>query len=170
MADALTTPKRADVAGPPRWPAYAAAAWALAFSGYSIYGALGGELGVDQLANDIRQQAEDRDLGFVAQLWAAGILKLLLAGLALALVRPWGRALPRRALLIATWLVAAGLLLYGAANMVQFGLMELDLTDTPSSVGAEAVDWYLFLWEPIWLLGGVLFGASAWTFGRVSRR
>jgi hypothetical protein len=56
------------------WWAWAAATWALAFAAYSLYGALGGELGVDQLANDIREQAEDRDPGFVAQLQVAGVL------------------------------------------------------------------------------------------------
>jgi hypothetical protein len=159
--------QRAPGAG---WWAYAAAAWALAFAAYSFYGALGGELGVDQLANDIRQQAEDRDPGFVAELWVAGALKLAVAFLALALVRSWGKVVPDRAIRIATWVVAIGLLIYGAVNEVQFALMKLELIDTPDSVGAEAVNWYLFLWEPIWLLGGCLFAAAALSFGRASRR
>jgi hypothetical protein len=152
------------------WWAYAAATWALAFAAYSFYGALGGELGVDQLASDIREQAEDRDPGFVAQLWVAGALKLAIAILALALVRPWGRALPDRLPRIAACVVAIGLLLYGGVNEVQFGLMKLDLIDTPDSVGAYAVDWYVFLWEPTWLLGGCLFAAAAWSFGRANPR
>jgi hypothetical protein len=150
----------------PRWPAYAAATWALLFAAYSFYGALGGELGVDQLAADIRDQAEERDPGFVAELWVAGVLKLLAAVLAAILAVRLGRAPRRRVLVICSWLLAAGLLIYGAANMVQFGLMKAGAIDTPDSVGTYAVDWYLFLWEPIWLLGGAAFAAAAWAYQR----
>jgi hypothetical protein len=68
----------------------------------------------------------------------------VIAILALALVRLWGRALPDRLLLIAAWVVAIGLLLHGVVNEVRFGLMKLDLIDTPDSVAAYAVDWYVF--------------------------
>jgi hypothetical protein len=64
------------------------------------------------------------------------------------------------------WAVAIGLLPYWGANMVRFGLMKLHLIDTPDSVGPDAADWYVFLWEPIWLLGGCLFAAAAWSFAR----
>jgi hypothetical protein len=141
--------------------AYAAAAWAFAFALYSLLGALGSDLGVDQLAADIREQAEDRDSGFVAQLWAAAVLKALVGVLALALVRDWGRRLPQRALRIAAWVVAIGLLLYGGTNLIRFALMDLGAIETPDSVGDYAVSWYVFLWEPIWLLGGVLFALAA---------
>jgi hypothetical protein len=160
----METAPRAD------WWAYAAACWAFAFALYSLYGALGGDLGVDQLANDIREQAEERDPGFVAQLWAAAALKLIVGLLALALVQDWGRTIPSRPLRVATWLVAIGLIVYGAANLIRFGLMDLGVIDTPDSVGSYAVSWYVFLWEPIWLLGGVLFAAAAWRFGASSPR
>jgi Protein of unknown function (DUF3995) len=149
-----------------RWPAYAAALWALLFAAYSFYGAAGGDLGVDQLARDIREEAEERDPGFVAELWVAGVLKLAAAALAIALAVRLGRAPRSRALLIVAWLLAAGLLVYGAANLVQFGLMKAGAISTPESVGSYAVDWYLFLWEPIWLLGGIAFAAAAWVYRR----
>jgi hypothetical protein len=152
------------------WWAYGAACWAFAFALYSLYGALGGDLGVDQLANEIREQAKERDSGFVAQLWAATALKVIAGLLALALVQDWGRAIPSPALRIAAWLVAIGLIVYGASNLIRFGLMDLGVIDTPDSVGSYAVSWYVFLWEPIWLLGGVLFAAAAWRFDRTSQR
>ena len=31
------------------------------------------------------------------------------------------------------------------------------------------VPWYLFLWEPIWLVGGLLFLATAWDHTRLYR-
>jgi ABC-type Fe3+ transport system permease subunit len=117
-----------------RWPGYAAALWALAFAAYSFYGALGGDLGVDQLARDIREDAEVRDPGFVAELWVAGALKVVAASLAIALAIRLGYAPRNRALLIAGWLLAGGLLIYGAANIVQFGLMKVGAISTPDSV------------------------------------
>ena len=155
---------------PATWPAYAAAVWAVLFAAYSIYGALGGELGVDQLARDIREDAEARESGFVAELWVAGALKLVAAALALALAFRLGQSPRSRVLLIAGWLLAAGLLIYGAANMVQFGLMKAGAISTPDSVGDYAVDWYLFLWEPIWLIGGIAFAAAAWSYQRHTPR
>jgi Protein of unknown function (DUF3995) len=149
-----------------RWPAYAAATWALLFAAYSFYGALGGDLGVDQLAAEIREQAEEREPGFVAELWIAGALKVAAAGLGIALALRLGRRPRNRPLLIAGGLLAGGLLIYGTANLVQFGLMKVRAITTPDSVGAYAVDWYLFLWEPIWLVGGVAFAAAAWAYGR----
>jgi Protein of unknown function (DUF3995) len=149
-----------------RWPAYAAAIWAFAFAAYSFYGALGGDLGVDQLARDIREEAEKRDPGFVAQLWVAGVLKVAAAALAILLALRLGQTPRSRSLLIVASLLAAGLLIYGAANLIQFGLMKAGAISTPESVGSYAVDWYLFFWEPIWLIGGIAFAAAAWAYRR----
>jgi hypothetical protein len=149
-----------------RWPGYAAATWALLFAAYSFYGALGGDLGVDQLAAEIREQAEEREPGFVAELWIAGALKVGAAGLGIALAIRLGQRPRNRPLLIAGGLLAAGLLTYGTANLVQFGLMKVGAITTPDSVGPYAVDWYLFLWEPIWLIGGGAFAAAAWAYRR----
>jgi hypothetical protein len=44
---------------------------------------------------------------------AAGVAKLAGAVLALALARPWGRVVPRRVLVVAAWVGAVVLALYG---------------------------------------------------------
>jgi hypothetical protein len=41
----------------------------------------------------------------------------------------------------------------------------------PSRIGVllgseAAVRWHLALWDPVWLLGGILFAAAAYFFGR----
>jgi hypothetical protein len=53
------------------------------------------------------------------------------------------------------------LTLYGAANLVQHGLMEAGIVDTPDGLGSDAVTWHLALWDPWWLLGGILFLLAA---------
>jgi hypothetical protein len=95
-----------------------------------------------------------------------GLLKVLGAGLALALVIPWGRRLPRRLLLVASWAVGLLLLAYALANLVQHGLMKAGAIDTPEALGSSAATWHLVFWDPFWLLGGVLFTAAAWQYGR----
>jgi Protein of unknown function (DUF3995) len=117
---------------------------------------------------EIERRAEAREPELVAELWVAAGLKLLAGLLALALVRPWGRAVPRRLLVVVSWGTGALLALYGAANLVQHGLMEIGVSDVPGDLGETAVHWHLALWDPVWLLGGILFLAAAWTFTRTS--
>jgi hypothetical protein len=141
-----------------RWAAYGAALWAFAFAAVSAYWALGGDLGRETIAADIARIPLVNDPVVV---WATAGLKALAGILALALVRPWGRSFPRRVLIAATG--AAGLLLtvYGGANLVDHGRMVAGLRDTPAVLGEQAARWHFLLWDPVWLLGGVLFLAAA---------
>ena len=36
-------------------------------------------------------------------------------------------------------------------------------------IGEDVVWWYVFLWEPIWILGGALYFMTAMLFGRALR-
>jgi len=117
-------------------------------------------LGSETVANDLAERVAARDPGFVATLWAAAALKASLALLALALTRRWGTR-SGRILRFAGWTTGAALMLYGAFGLVEFSLMALGTLDVPADVGRPAVTWYIFLWEPIWLLGGLLFLATA---------
>ena len=136
-------------------PAYAAAAWALAFAAMSFYWALGGRASIGTQAVGIQEQIDEP--AFVAVLWATGALKVVAGAIALALVRPWGARLPRRLLLAAAWATAALLLLYGGLGLIQAVLWETGAQDVPASVGPRAARWKLVFWDPFWLLGGVLF-------------
>jgi hypothetical protein len=149
--------------------AYGAAAWAILFAAMSAFWALGGTLGLETLGNEIEREARERDPDTIALVWVTALLKLAAAALALALVRPWGRVLPRRLLVIATWITGLGLLAYGLANFVQHGLMKVGAVDTPEALGSYAAGWHLGFWDPFWLLGGVLFTAAARQAGRASR-
>jgi hypothetical protein len=123
----------------PAWAGYAACAWALAFSGISFYWAAGGTSGGEAIGPAITKLAHDP--AFTAILWSTGALKLVGGVLALALVQPWGRRLPRRLLLAAAW---------GGGIPI------------PSGLGHTAALWHVLLWDPWWLLGGILFVLAAW--------
>jgi hypothetical protein len=148
------------------WPAYAAAAWSFAFAAMSFYWAAGGTVGAETLGNEIERLAEERDSGFVAELWVTAFLKVLGGLLALALARPRWDVLPARALGIAGWIAGGLITLYGAGNLIQHGLMEAGAVGTPDDLGSEAVTWHLALWDPWWLLGGILFLLAAREYAR----
>jgi hypothetical protein len=145
-------------------PACAAAGWALLFAGMSFYWALGGRASLSTQAVAIQDQIGDQ--GFVAVLWVTGVLKVAGALIALAFVLPQGRRIPRRPLLVAGWVAAVGILLYGALGWVQALLWQIGLQDIPAAVGPRAARWKLIFWDPFWVLGGVLFLLAVRQFQR----
>jgi hypothetical protein len=68
-----------------------------------------------------------------------------------------GRRLPRRLLLVLGGATGAGITLYAVANFVQHTLMATGAIGTPDALGTQAVSWHLALWDPFWLVGGLLF-------------
>src|SRR5262245_37297611 len=148
------------------WAGYAAAIWALLFAATSFYWALGGRIGVETVGEAITKPALAGDPAIVALVWMTGVLKVIAGGVALALVQPWGRRIPRWALQLAGWGTSVLLLVYGAANLAQDVLIVGGVIPTPVGLGAVAARWHLFLWDPWWLLGGLLFALATWRFSR----
>lgn len=145
---------------------YAACAWALIFAAASFYWAAGGTAGAETIGPALTSLALARDPEFVAALWITGALKVAAGLLALALVQSWGRLIPRWLLLVAGWGASAGLVLYGAASFVQHALMLAGAVPLPAGLGETAARWHLLLWDPWWLLGGLLFAATTWGYGQ----
>ncbi len=157
--------RSSDSNNPPRhdvWGAYAACLWAFIFAATSFYWGAGGTLGLRTQSPQILALVDEP--WFIVILWATGILKAAVGVLALALVRPWGRKFPRWLLFTAALGVGAFFALYGGANLSVRGLMALGLMETPESMRSAAARWHLILWDPWWLLGGVLFLLAAWQF------
>ncbi len=149
------------------WTGDAAAGWAFAFAAVSFYWAAGGTQGLGTLAETLREQAVARDQGFITVIWITGALKVLAGLLALALVRPWGKVFPRWMLLTAGWGTGAFLTLYGGLDMIGAGLGVIGITDPVDPTGAR---WYLVLWGPVWLAGGLLMLGAVRHYTRQSRR
>jgi hypothetical protein len=149
------------------WAGYAACAWGLAFAAISFYWAAGGTAGAVTIGPAITGLAHDR--AFIAVLWITGVLKVVGGLVALALVRPWGRRIPRWMLLWATWAGGILLALYGAASWIQHGMMVGGVLSVPSGLGHTAALWHVVLWDPWWLLGGILFLVAAWYYTRTTR-
>ncbi|MBE9376531.1 DUF3995 domain-containing protein [Saccharopolyspora sp. HNM0983] len=135
------------------WSARAAAVWAFAFAALNVFWAFGGTTG----AHPFEQQPDP--LLLPANLGAA-LVKVLLGLLALAAVAPWGARLP--GLLVSGVNVAAGLVmtLHGLFGLVGNALVLSGALD----LGRPVTHWYWYfvlVWDPVWLLGGVLFLLTA---------
>lgn len=146
---------------PDSWAAYAAAAAAWSFAMVSVYWALGGTAGLDTLGGGIEELARARDPLILGANGAATVLKVLGGVLALALVRPWGRRLPRWLLLGAAWGGAGLLILYGALQTAGVALVALGVLDPAEPVDPRVLRWRLLLWEPWFLVWGILLAIAA---------
>jgi hypothetical protein len=148
------------------WVAYAASLWAILFALISFYWAAGGMIGIETLGTGIEDLARTRDSEIIAVTWVTGILKLIAALCPVALVRRWDRFISRRLLLLGTWAAGLIFLVYGIINVVQHGLMAIGINPVAQMIGImSAVYWHLFFWDPVWLIGGVLFLLTARHYG-----
>lgn len=135
-------------------PAYAAFAWALVFMVPHVYWALGGTAGLGN-------QSIEGALAVIN--YAAIVLSIVAAALALALIRPWGARVPRRLLLAGAWGACALLSLRGAAGVIQNIAIALGASD-------EGVPALMLIFEPLFLIGGVLFGLAARQYAGAASR
>jgi hypothetical protein len=154
--------------GVPTWPAYSAAVWALLFAAVSFYWAFGGTALLDTIGEAVTGPALAGDPLVVAAVWISAFGKLAGVPGALALTQRWGSLFPRWLVLLVGWGVTALLSLYGGASLVQQLLMAAGVVEVPDAF-RPVLMWHLFLWSPVWLIGGVLYGIATVYFTKASR-
>jgi hypothetical protein len=122
------------------------------FAGLHAYWAVGGGAG---LPDGVR--VPDRPVLVAIDVLA---VSLFVAGavIALALVRPWGRRLPRRPLIGALCAAAVLALVHSAPTMTDDLLAALGLLDLNLHTQADRL--VHFVVEPIWMAGGLLCGLA----------
>jgi uncharacterized protein DUF3995 len=145
------------------WVAYAACACALSSAAVSFYWVLGGTVGVGTLGGTLEELARAGDARAITLGLAAGLLKAAGGVLALALVRPWGRRVPRRLLLTAAWGA------YGAVLVAAGALVLSEILDPAGLVDRTALWWRVLVWDLWFLIWGVLLGAAARQYQTTSR-
>lgn len=150
-------------------PALAACLWAVAFGLLSLFWAAGGELGISTLAQTIQDAAREGDDAMRLSTAVTGLLKIAAGALALWTLRPAGGRKLRVVGLSLLWGCAILFGLYGLLGFFEKLLMGLGAIGVPDGLGEDVVWWYVVLWEPIWILGGVLFFMTASLFGRSLR-
>ena len=156
---------------PPRtaWAADAACVLALLSALPSFYWAAGGTSGLDTVGGAIEELARARDPAGVALGVGAGVLKVAGAVLALALVRPWGRRVPRRLLSGVAWAASVVLTLYGGLLVAVGALVLAGVIGPAGPVDRTALRWHVLVWDLWFLVWGLLLGVAAWHYGGQSR-
>lgn len=143
----MTDPGRNDGS----WLGYAAALWALIFGFLHIVWAAGWYIGLE--AEQARKAFEQP--WFLAYDVAVAGVCLFAVAIALALVRPWGRRLPRRVVGALAW-AGTGLLMLRAGG----SLIQVLYQAVTGSFDARP----MHLWELWFYVGAILFGLSTWRF------
>ena len=151
------------------WAAYAACGLAWLSAVPSFYWALGGTAGLATVGGTIEQLGRAHDPAGVALGAGAGLLKVAGGLLALALARPWGRAVPRRLLLGAAWAASTVLTAYGGLLVVVGALVLTGVINPSGPVDRTALRWHVMVWDLWFLVWGLLLAVAAWHDGRRSR-
>jgi hypothetical protein len=133
------------------WTGYAAALWALIFAVLHFVWAMGWYVGLDQ---ELSRKAFQQRWFLIYDLVVAGLC-IVGVWVALALVQPWGRRLPRSLVGGLAWCGSVLLLLRGGAGAAQ--------TAYVAATGPSVLVAYR-IWEVWFCLGALLFGLSTWRF------
>ncbi len=140
--------------------AYAAAIVALAYSLMSLYWALGGHALVSTIGGYVEQFARRGGALPVLVALAATLAKVAGALLALALVRPWGRVVPRGWLLIGSAGASVLLVVYGGLNVLLGALVLSGVIHPTGSVDRTALRWHVGVWDLWFLVWGILLALA----------
>jgi hypothetical protein len=140
--------------------AYAAAIVAFAYALMSLYWAMGGHALVSTIGGYVEQFARRGGALPVLIALAATLAKVAGGLLALALVRPWGRVVPRGWLLTGSAGASALLVVYGGLNVLLGALVLSGVIHPPGSVDRTALRWHVGVWDLWFLVWGILLALA----------
>lgn len=135
--------------------AHAAAVLALSYAAVSLYWAVGGTALLSTVGGTVADIARHGGLPAVALGLATAAVKLACAVLALALVRPWGPALPRPLLLSCAAAASVMLSCYGAIQVAAGSLVLSDTVRAAAPVNWTALRWHVWIWDGWFLIWGI---------------
>jgi hypothetical protein len=142
--------------------AFAAAVVAFAYALVSLYWAMGGHGLVSTVCGYVEQFARHGGVTPVLVAVAAVVAKVVGGLLALALVQPWGKAVPRLRWLLAGAAAASALLVaYGGLNVVAGALVLSNVIHPAGSVDRTALRWHVGVWDLWFLIWGILLALAA---------
>ncbi|QSB06324.1 DUF3995 domain-containing protein [Natronoglycomyces albus] len=150
------------------WAAWALIVWSVPFAALSFYWAAGGTWAAEQVSPDARDMVSERIWWFMLLLWMVAIVKLGYAAYALALMQDWGRIFPRWLLLLGGWGVGTVTALYGAGPLAMSLPVYLGINNHPNAPSPEILRWHVWLWQPYWILGGLLVLCAVFIYQRRS--
>ena len=150
------------------WAGYAAAVWAFAFAVPSFYWGFGGHFLAETVSGQLATESWTDHRGLQAVVLVTGVLKVVGGLFALSLIRlSWPRAMPRL-IVRGGYAVSALLVVYGAVNVIGETLTETGAVKPSGTVDWHALRWHLFLWDPYFLVWGVLLGLAIRQFQKMN--
>ena len=142
--------------------AQAACAVGLVYAAVSVYWAAGGAWLLSTVGETLGQQGRAGDLGIIVAVWAAAALKFIGAIMPLAAVgvTPWRAAARRRQMRVLAWAEAGILTIYGLVLAGAGWLAQSGVIASTASVDHRALAWHAYLWDPWFLIWGILVTAA----------
>ncbi len=132
------------------------------YAAISAYWAVGGTWLLNTVGGSLEHVARGNRGPVEAGLWAVVLLKLVAAALPLAALSPrvrgrWSSLVRRLTVAEAVVLTLYGLVLSVVGWLVQAGVIARG-----AGADRKALAWHAFLWDPWFLVWGLLVGATLW--------
>jgi hypothetical protein len=157
------TPARSTASRPPAWiVASAAAVLGVLYAAVSAYWGAGGTALLDTIGGTLEREARAQTAGLLALVWTTVALKLTASSIGLLAVAQPRWLSPRRCRVVrsAAWLAAVVLVLYGGV-LTSIGLLvQADIVHASAHADHKALRWHAFVWDPWFLVWGLLLATS----------
>ena len=150
--------------------AYAAALAGFGYALLSLYWALGGHALISTVGGYAEQFARRGGALPVLIALAATLAKVAGGLLPLALVRRWGRVVPRGWLLAGSAGASALLVGYGGLNVLLGALVLSGVIHPAGSVDRTALRWHVGVWDLWFLVWGILLAVATIAYWRRTAR
>jgi hypothetical protein len=146
-----------------RWgfaAAWAACAVGLLYAAISVYWGLGGTWLLDTVGGSLAKLGRAYSAGVIAAVWGAATLKLIAAVLPLLAVHHRSSSQRDHWLWVLAWIAAGVLIVYGLVLTAAGLLVQTDVIHASSTADHRALAWHAYLWDPWFLLWGLLIAAA----------
>jgi uncharacterized membrane protein len=140
--------------------AQAACVVGLLFAAVSAYWGVRGTWLLDTLPASFEKQARAHEFGIFAAVWAAVVLKIMAAVLPVLALRRSRSAMRSRVQWALAWSAAIVLTLYGLAQTAAAQLTYAGVVDAAPSADDRRLVWRAFVWDPWFLIWGLLAVAA----------
>lgn len=138
-------------------------AWAAFFVGVayalvSVSWGLGSTFALDTVGGELEREGRAGSPVLIGVVWLSAVLKLVAAGLGLAVTLP--RSPPPRVVMFAAWAAAVVLTVYGGVLTAGGLLVQADIIHASKDADHRALAWHTYLWDPWFLIWGMLLTAA----------
>jgi hypothetical protein len=126
----------------------------------SVYWGLGGTWLLDTIGGSLEKQARAGHTGVMLAVWVAVVAKASAAVLPVIAPRAGSEQTSDRVLRTLAWAAAAILTVYGLVQTTAGLLVQAGVIHTSATADHRALAWHAYLWDPWFLIWGLLIAAA----------